>query len=289
MNTEPLFVPEQLYHRQRDIHARFGGQEQGGMMTPAKHNLIFLVTGNSGRQHGYEDRWSDDGGTFFYYGEGQVGDMKFIKANAALRDHSTNGEDVHIFEEVPAKGGYLRYKCQMICTGYEWVDAPDTKRQTRRAIRFELMPLEAFDVPQNCLLAGSADSAQDMNSESLSELRHKALADSAETRTPLERRTLYRMRSRAVRLYVLRRAAGKCEGCGLPAPFTTKEGQPYLEPHHIRRLTDGGPDDPRWVAGICPNCHRRAHYSQDAADYNQKLADVVSRLETEVACLSPSN
>jgi len=143
-----------------------------------------------------------------------------------------------------------------------------------------LTPLDAFDIPQNGSSAGIGDSEQDMNSESLSELRHKALADSAETRTPVERRTLYRMRSRAVRMYVLRRAAGKCEGCGLPAPFTTKEGQPYLEPHHIRRLTDGGPDDPRWVAGICPNCHRRAHYSQDAADYNKKLADLVFRLET---------
>jgi len=76
-------------------------------MTPAKHNLIFLVTGNSGRQHGYEDHWSEDGTTFFYYGEGQVGDMRSIKANLALRDHSTNGEDVHLFEEVPSKSGYL--------------------------------------------------------------------------------------------------------------------------------------------------------------------------------------
>jgi hypothetical protein len=32
-NTEPLFIPEQLYHRRREIHARFGGQEQGGMIT----------------------------------------------------------------------------------------------------------------------------------------------------------------------------------------------------------------------------------------------------------------
>lgn len=118
MTTEPLFVPEQLYHRKRDIHARFGGQEQGGMITPAKHHLIFLVTGSSGRQqHGYEDRWSDDGTTFFYYGKGRVGNMQFIKANLALRDHSTNGENVHLFEEVPQKSGYLRYRGQVVCTG----------------------------------------------------------------------------------------------------------------------------------------------------------------------------
>ena len=66
-----MFVPEHLYHRRRDIHARFGGQEQGGMITPADHKLVFLVTGSSGRQHGYEDHWSEDGSTFFYFGEGQ--------------------------------------------------------------------------------------------------------------------------------------------------------------------------------------------------------------------------
>jgi 5-methylcytosine-specific restriction enzyme A len=281
MNTEPLFVPEQLYHRKRDIHGQFGGQEQGGMITPAKHNLIFLVTGSSGRQHGYEDRWSDDGTTFFYYGEGQIGDMQFIKANLALRDHSTNGEDVHLFEEVPEKSGFLRYRGQMVCTGHEWVDAPDREKNMRRAILFELVPLESFEAPDTEQAAPAEQS--DFDVASLAELRRKALADSAQCRTPVERRAQYRLRSRAVRLYVLRRANGNCEGCGAAAPFTTKEGLPYLEPHHIRRLTDGGPDDPRWVAGVCPNCHRRAHYSHDAAEYNERLARAVLQLEGDIA------
>ena len=64
------------------------------------------------------------------------------------------------------------------------------------------------------------------------------------------------------------------------ARFGGQEQGPYLEPHHIRRLTDGGPDDPRWVAGICPNCHRQAHYSKDAVEYNTKLADFVQKLES---------
>ena len=281
MITEPLFVPEQLYHRKRDIHGQFGGQEQGGMITPAKHNLIFLVTGSSGRQHGYEDHWSEDGTTFFYYGEGQIGDMQFIKANLALRDHSTNGEDVHLFEEVPEKSGFLRYRGQMVCTGQEWVDAPDREKNMRRAILFELVPLESFEAPDTEQAAPAEQS--DFDVDSLAELRRKALADSAQCRTPVERRALYRLRSRAVRLYVLRRADGKCEGCGAAAPFTNKEGLPYLEPHHIRRLTDGGPDDPRWVAGVCPNCHRRAHYSHDATEYNERLARAVLQLEGGVA------
>jgi 5-methylcytosine-specific restriction protein A len=277
--TDPSFVPEKLYHRQRDIHAVFGGQEQGGMMTPAEHNLIFLVTGSSGQQHGYADHWSDDGTTFFYYGEGQLGDMRFIKANLALRDHSINGEDVHLFEEVPTQRGYLRYRGQMSCTGYEWVDAPDTKGNIRKAILFELVPFEMFDSLHDDGPEAARAPDEELSLESLAQLRRRALTDSAECRTAVERQSLYRMRSRAVRLYVLRRAAGKCEGCGAEAPFKTKQGQPYLEPHHIRRLTDGGPDDPRWVAGVCPNCHRRAHSSEDAAEYNKKLAEIVFQLE----------
>jgi 5-methylcytosine-specific restriction protein A len=280
LNTEPLFVPEQLYHRRRDIHAHFGGQEQGGMITPADHNLIFLVTGTSGRQHGYEDRWSDDGSTFFYFGEGQGGDMKFTKGNLALRDHVLHGEDVHVFEEVPAKRGYLRYRGQMVCTGFDLVDAPDTQQNMRKAILFELVPLEAFfNTPGEDSSELPVTRGQELERETLDELRRRAVADSAEYRTPIERRALYRMRSRAVRLYVLRRAAGKCEGCGAVAPFTTVDGEPYLEPHHIRRLTDGGPDDPRWVVAVCPNCHRRAHYSRDGVEYNTKLSEVVHKLE----------
>ena len=279
MNTDPLFVPEKLYHRRRDIHARFGGQEQGGMMTPAQHNLIFLVTGNSGHQHGYEDRWDEGGSTFFYFGEGQIGDMKFVKGNLALRDHAGNGEDVHLFEEVPERSGYLRYKGQMVCTGYEWVDAPDTKQDMRKAILFELVSLVSLDSANDEPQEGATETDRESSSEFLAELRRKALANSAESRTPVERRALFRMRSRAIRLYVLARAAGKCEGCGASAPFVTQNGQPYLEPHHIRRLTDGGPDDPRWVAGVCPNCHRRAHYARDAAKYNEKLAEIVFQLE----------
>jgi 5-methylcytosine-specific restriction protein A len=280
MNDEPLFVPEQLYSRRRQIHARFGGQEQGGMITPAQHRLIFLVTGSSGRQHGYEDHWSDDGLTFFYFGEGQTGEMKFTKGNLALRDHVLQGEDVHLFEEVPGKRGYLRYKGQMVCTGFSLVYAPDTDQNIRKAILFELSPLQAFDTAgEDEVPELESLTSEKLSRDSLDELRRKAIADSVEFRTPVERRALYRMRSRAIRLYVLRRAGGVCEGCRVTAPFVTPANFPYLEPHHVRRLTDGGPDSPSFVIAVCPNCHRRAHYSRDAGEYNAKLTEIVEKLE----------
>jgi 5-methylcytosine-specific restriction protein A len=61
---EILFVPEKLYRR-RDLHSRWGGQQQGGISTPSRHNLIFLFTGVAGQQHGHRDERSADG-IFFY-------------------------------------------------------------------------------------------------------------------------------------------------------------------------------------------------------------------------------
>ncbi len=49
---------------------------------------------------------------------------------------------------------------------------------------------------------------------------------------------------------------------GAVAPFKTTKDEEYLEPHHTRRIADGGPDHHRWVAAVCPNCHRRIHYGK---------------------------
>lgn len=86
-------------------------------------------------------------------------------------------------------------------------------------------------------------------------------------------------RSRDVRNYVLARAKGHCEGCKSPAPFTRKDRSPYLEPHHIRRVSDGGPDDPAFVISLCPNCHRRVHAGEDGTAYNSTLLLAMPSIE----------
>jgi len=60
---------------------------------------------------------------------------------------------------------------------------------------------------------------------------------------------------------VLHRARGRCEACGLPAPFVRAvDGSPYLEIHHRVRLADGGEDTVENALACCPNCHRAAHF-----------------------------
>jgi len=111
-----MFVQGQTYRR-KHIHDEYGGQRQGGVSTPASHPTIFLFTGDSGLQYGYEDGWQLDG-TFLYTGEGQRGDMKYIKGNRAINYHLALGKDLHLFSQ--GKKGAVRYICQMVCTGSEY-------------------------------------------------------------------------------------------------------------------------------------------------------------------------
>ncbi|MCD9544043.1 hypothetical protein GLP24_04155 [Photobacterium carnosum] len=47
------------------------------------------------------------------------------------------------------------------------------------------------------------------------------------------------------------------------APFTKKSnGEPYLEVHHIKPLSQGGEDSLENVKAICPNCHREMHFGK---------------------------
>jgi 5-methylcytosine-specific restriction endonuclease McrA len=113
----------------------------------------------------------------------------------------------------------------------------------------------------------------------LGELRAVALLKARANVPPRIARTLQRARAQAIRLYVLQRAGGFCEGCGSVAPFLTTMGQPYLEPHHTTRLADEGPDHPAHVIALCPNCHRRAHHAHDAAAFNRSLKRQARRRE----------
>ena len=266
-----MFVPGQIIRR-RELHSMYGGQEQGGISTPAKYPFIMLFTAPSGISHGYDDGWTE-GGIFLYSGEGQLGDMSFVRGNRALRDHLQDGKDVYLFEQVDP--GLVQYVGQMIVTGHHERKGADTAGNQRHAIVFELIPVEDS-------AHSTADSA-DLEDPSLNALSERDLRLIAETpptpeSTPDERQQVSHRRSKALREFVLRRADGKCEGCGSRAPFVTDRGMPYLEMHYLRRQSDVGPESPSWVAALCPNCHRRAHKGNDATAYNQHIIAQIANL-----------
>src|SRR5690606_5999612 len=79
-------------------------------------------------------------------------------------------------------------------------------------------------------------------------------------RTTMSKRYL---RDPNVIAWVLIVANGRCEVCDITAPFVGMDGEPFLEVHHVRPLSEGGPDVTDNAVAACPNCHRRLHFSAD--------------------------
>jgi 5-methylcytosine-specific restriction protein A len=272
-----MFEPGKVYQRET-LHLEWNGerrlQPQGGILTPRGEKFIVLITGQRGQKYGYDDEWKN--GVFEYFGAGQDGDMEWVRGNAAVRD---SGKDLYLFEEV--EDG-LRYRCQLDYGGYRIrPNIRDRKGNPRKAIVFLLTKHgdEAGAPPGRPRRGkGRADRRWSMD---LKELRKRA----QKNRRPAEKvatapRAIYE-RSEDLRVLVLRRAKGICEGCGTEGPFKTKSRpeRPYLEPHHTERLSDGGPDIPAHVIALCPSCHRRVHHGADGENYNRTLKSKLKKLE----------
>ncbi len=130
-------------YRRRDIHQAFGGQQQGGISTPKDHPYIFIFSGDNGETFGYRDGWRD--GYFTYTGEGQVGDMEFVRGNAAIRDHEGTNRIMHLFFNAPQRS-HVIYHGEMRCVDWEEFQASDREGNTRSAIRFILENANAQSV-----------------------------------------------------------------------------------------------------------------------------------------------
>ena len=265
-------------YRRAEIHAAFGGQEQSGISTPRGSTLIFVFTGQGGEKHGYRDG-PQPNGVFFYSGEGQVGDQKMTAGNLALADAEVSGKSIHLFSQV--RKAIVRYEGEARCIGHHSTRGPDRNETDRRIFVFEFElatgEVRSADVPDLGVREG-----RQRRPRSLAELKALALADAARPRRqPAEGSRRVYERSLAVRDYVLARANGICEGCGDAAPFLRHDGSPYLEPHHILRMADGGPDHIASVAALCPACHRCIHHGQKGHELNRRVAERIAALEAQ--------
>lgn len=88
-------------------------------------------------------------------------------------------------------------------------------------------------------------------------------------------------RNASIKGWILQNAKGYCEGCNHPAPFYFSAGHGFLEVHHVKSLATGGTDSLQNAVALCPNCHRRCHYSIDHEEYTNQLYERVPRLVRE--------
>lgn len=135
MTTDTLgFVPGVSYNRRKDIHDRFGGQEQGGIITPRGIDAVIIITGDGGVVFGYHDRFRPDG-IMEYYGEGQRGDMSLVRGNRAILEHEADGKSLLLFEK---RSAALRFLGPMRYRAHQIKQAPDHEGCMRDAIVFLL-------------------------------------------------------------------------------------------------------------------------------------------------------
>lgn len=272
-----MFEIGKEYNRKSAIHEIYKGQAQGGISTPKDFPVVFIFTSDAGEQHGYRDEYRDNG-VFWYTGEGQVGDMKMEAGNKAILNHAQNKKIIHVFEYT--KKAHVRFLGTAECLGYHEEKRPDRDCQDRNVFVFHL---DIDSIPEKNQISEPKEvygpnKLKKLRNKTIEELRAAALSKAPPTASTKEKREVAYYRSEALKIYVVLRSKGFCEGCGSEAPFQTKKG-PFLECHHVHRLADGGPDHPQNVVALCPNCHRRAHYAQNSVEFNNKLKAVAVKIE----------
>lgn len=271
-----MFQIGEIYNRKLDIHYKYGGQQQGGISTPANHPYIFLFTGDSGEKYGYKDEFRSDG-LFWYTGEGQTGDMEMTKGNLAIYEHEKRNKTLLLFEYV--KTAYVRFLGEVLFVSYHIEERLDVNDDSRKVFIFHLALTDTSTIEEVKEPSPVYNTKQISKREfTLEDLKQLAISKTPNNLSKKEIITHVAIRSEAIKKYVLMRANGVCEGCGKGAPFKTKSG-PFLEAHHVNRLSDGGPDHPHLVIALCPNCHREIHYGINGNSYNQILIDNLKILE----------
>lgn len=227
-------APGSSYTR-RVLNDALGGRRQGGISVSARYPVILIFSSQRGAEFGYQDGWGLDG--FYHYtGEGQLGDMTFVRGNLAIQDHAQNDKLLLLLETQP--DGLRRFVGPMDYVDHDTKRISDQEGKLRDGIIFRLSPSvgEIIKHPMEQTVAPQNDALRFRGS------RQMALDATCEHVSADESVAKYRQRSAYVARYVLDRANGFCEVCGLPAPFRRPNGSAYLEPHHMITLSDDGPD-----------------------------------------------
>ena len=272
INPEEIAIQDELKRRvsikdlkigsnysNNDICNAFLCSPQGGMRRSHKTNTLVLVANHV--KSIFDDRW--DGDIMYYTGMGLRDDQslnfmqnKTLYVRGAGR---TTGVDVHFFEVFDE--AVYTYQGQV-----ELVDDPiqeiqdDVDGNSRKVWLFPLMRKDRSTpvIPKKEIDKIFDKKVKKASQLSLEELKKRASNSSSKPGKRAATTTSYQ-RSPVVKAYVLKRANGVCELCEQPAPFNKKNGEPYLEVHHVKQLADGGDDTIENAVALCPNCHRRMH------------------------------
>ena len=255
-----------------EVTVIFGCSPQGGLkMAKATNSLVAIVKHNRPL---YDDYWTDDG-ILQFTGKGRYGDQLLKAENRILAESNSNGISIHLFEGFKNNELYYQGKVKLIGKVYEAQEF-DENGLMRRVYKYPLKKINDTEVifDKEEIEESEKVKSKEVRKKTKSEIKEKAKIGGNEkvvTRTIV---SPYRERNQYVAQYTKDRAKGICDLCGEKAPFIDKDGEPYLESHHVITLADGGPDKIYNTVAICPNCHRKIHNLEDKKDIN-KLQEVI--------------
>lgn len=205
-----------------------------------------------------------------YTGMGKKGDQDLNFAqNKTIHESNKNGIKVYLFEKFSDEPGYV-YRGQVKLIGEQYEELQYGEDNIlRKVYMFPLMILNTNVVIEEEKIRQSIED-QFMIAEkeakflSLEELAEKSRRKPA--RSKRKTSTISYVRNPYVSAYVKKRANGVCELCEQPAHFNDKNGNPYLECHHIKFLSQGGPDIIENYVALCFVCHKKAYIVDDPED-----------------------
>lgn len=247
-----------------DLTKMFKCAPQGGMRWSDTTKKLLLVSGHVNNI--YSDQWV--GNTLHYTGMGQTGDQKLSHQNSRLAESKENNEDIYLFEMFRRKEYTYQGRVYLSKKRKPYKSKQPDKDGKIRSVW--IFPIELrggkkpiIDEEQLKLISKSRH--RTAKRLSLKELKKRAKYAPKKPRKRTTKVTNYD-RDPYVTEYAKRRAKGKCELCGNKAPFKSKDGEDYLETHHIIWLAKNGLDSIGNTAALCPNCHKKMHILNLRAD-----------------------
>jgi 5-methylcytosine-specific restriction protein A len=213
----------------------------------------------------YGDRWLVD--SFHYTGMGTKGDQSLDFAqNKTLSESNSNGVAVHLFEVFVEKEYSYIGQVELSAKPYFEKQA-DEDGLSRDACVFPLGLKNCKSPIISKVYSQKAFETKTRKAKKLSNEEVEHRAKNAKKKVG-SRNTVSQQYERDPWIveYAKRIANGICQLCENEAPFKNKEGEPYLETHHIVWLAKGGEDTIENTVALCPNCHRKMHVQSDEQD-----------------------
>lgn len=256
-----------------EIRNIFKCGNMGGMRRSNTTNTLTIVTDHT--KGLYDDRWEGD--ILHYTGMGKNGDQDINFAqNRTLNESNKNGVDVFLFEVVKEKE-YTYLGSIVLCGEPYQEEQPGEDGRKRKVWIF---PVKLKHSEEASLIAKSLMeqnfSEKQKKARRLSNTEVKERAEQTGTKNVGSRNAVVKTyeRNPYVTEYAKRRAKGICGLCEQQAPFLNKNGEPYLETHHIEWLANGGEDTIENTVALCPNCHQKMHVVESEDDI-KKLKQIV--------------